>query len=308
MDVYDSYKDLPEKAQGSVIAIGNFDGVHRGHIAVLEVARKKAQELNAPLGLLTFEPHPHRLFHPDDAPFRITSFPVKERRLQKSNVDLLFSVPFDWTFASLHADQFIENVLRNGIQPAHIVIGDDFRFGQLRKGTADMLREEGYDVTIVQEQRAENGVRYSSSVTRMALQAGDISATNYLLGWDWEIQGEVVHGEKVGRTLGFPTANIHLVDTIHPAYGVYASLAKIEEDGPDGPWMPSAMNIGIRPMFKVTTGLLEVHIFDFDRDIYGKTLRVRPVKRMRGEAKFDSVDDLKAQIAIDCDKAKEILS
>ncbi len=308
MKIFETYTDLPHEAQGAVIAIGNFDGVHRGHMVVLNEARKKAESLGVPLGLMTFEPHPQRLFRPGDPPFRITSFPVKIRRLEQSCVDLLFSVTFDWDFASMSAEQFIETIIKNGLKPAHIVIGDDFHFGQLRKGNIDMLREAGFDVTVVKEQATDSGARFSSSLVRNALQAGDIGAANFLLGWKWEVQEKVVHGEKIGRTIGYPTANLPLADTIHPAYGVYAAYIKIIEDGKDANWLPSVINIGIRPMFKISTGQLEAHIFDFDRDIYGKHLRVRPVKRLRGEAKFATLERLAEQIARDCEEAKKILS
>lgn len=308
MQKLNAYKELPDSARGAVIVIGNFDGVHRGHQALIGRARQLAESLGKKLGILTFEPHPRHLFRPDDPPFRLTSPDIKAERLEGCGIDLLFSIPFDWDFASLSADQFINQVLRDGLNAAHIVVGDDFRFGQLRKGSPKTLQEAGLPVTMIEKiMSSESNEILSSSLVRQALRLGEIEQANKLLGWPWEMRGIVRPGDRRGHKLGFPTANLSLGDTLHPSYGVYAAQVQIMEDGPDSPWLLSATNIGIRPMFALSEGQIEAHILDFDRDIYGKTLRVRPIKRLRGEAKFDSLDALIGQITQDCAEARSVL-
>jgi riboflavin kinase/FMN adenylyltransferase len=308
MQLFKTFRDLPATAQGAVIVIGNFDGVHRGHQSLINLARDKAALLQAPVGVLTFEPHPRALFRPDDPVFRLTPEPIKQQRLEELGVDILYSLKFDWDFASLSPQQFMEQVLNTGLEPAHIIVGQDFCFGQLRKGTTQTLIDAGLPVTALEKIVDEDGDDVSSSSIRQELRHGNIAAANELLGWEWIMQGTVVKGDQRGRELGFPTANVPLGDTLHPAYGIYASYVQIVEDGPDSPWLPAATNIGIRPMFELQVGQIESYIFDFSRDIYGKTLRVKPVKRLRGEAKFDSLEALIAQIEADCAEARKILT
>jgi riboflavin kinase/FMN adenylyltransferase len=309
MKIFKTVRNLPENARDAVIAIGNFDGVHRGHQALLGEARRIADAAGKPLGVLTFEPHPRNLFRPDDPPFRLTTPDLKAERLAESGVDYLFALPFDWDFASLSAEQFITQILRDGLQATHIVIGYDFAFGQLRKGSPETLKESGIPVTVVEKIADEGDDAFSSSAIRKALRLGDIAHANDLLGWDWEMRGVVQVGDRRGRELGFPTANIKLGDLLHPAYGIYATWVKIvEDDGSESDWLPSATNIGIRPMFALQLGQVEAYIFDFNRDIYGKALRVRPVERLRGEAKFDSLDALIRQMDEDCRDARRILA
>lgn len=308
MNIYKTLSGLSGFERGAVVAIGNFDGVHRGHQALLAHARQIADGMGKKLAVLTFEPHPRRLLRPDDPPFRITPSSVRTRRLAACGVDLLFQLKFDWDFASQSAETFIANVLgEKGAAAAHIVVGFDFRFGQLRKGSPETLRQAGFAVTVMDEISDEQGGKFSSTSIRTALRYGKIGEANAMLGWDWEIEGAVSPGDRRGRELGFPTANVPLGQTLHPAYGVYATLVKIAEDGEDSPWLPSATNIGIRPMFEVETAQVEAYIFDFNRDIYGKTLRVRPVRRLRGEARFDTLEALIAQIEQDCRDAREVL-
>lgn len=305
--IFGTYKDLPETARNAVVVIGNFDGVHLGHQTLLSTARRIADSLDKSLAVLTFDPHPRRLFRPGDPPFALTTPALKAERLQQAKVDYVYAVPFDWDFASLTADQFIDQVLRKELKAAHIVIGYDFCFGQLRKGTPETLKASGIPITIVDKVADEGDDALSSSAIRQALRLGDVDRANDLLGWPWEIRGTVVKGDQRGRELGYPTANVPLGDTMHPSYGVYATWARILEDGPDAAWLPSATNIGIRPMFAVPVGQVETYIFDFNRDIYDKTLCIRPVERLRGEAKFESLDALIKQIAEDCIEARKIL-
>lgn len=294
---------LPEDCRKSVVVIGNFDGVHRGHQYLLDCGRAKARALDAPLCVLTFEPHPRSIFRPDEKPFRITPPDLKRERLAACGVDICLTLDFNWDFASLSAADFIQNILKDGMDAVHVVVGSDFCFGQLRKGTPDTIRGAGIDVSAV-EKKCEGDVPLSSSYVRQSLRHGKIADANAALGWDWEMRGVIVKGDQRGRELGYPTANVPLGDTVHPAYGIYATMVQIE--GEDI-WRPSATNIGIRPMFEIPTAQIESFIFDFDAEIYGKVLRVRPVERLRGEAKFNSLDALIDQMAKDCEQARKIL-
>ena len=302
MDIFEKL----DEAGGThcVLCIGNFDGLHRGHRTLLAAARSIAERKGRPLGVLTFEPHPRRLFRPDDPPFRITPPLVERRLLRELGIDVLFALRFDWDFASQSADGFVANVLTRSIQPTHIVVGYDFRFGQLRTGTAETLRQAGFAVTVVDELADEVHHALSSSRVRAALRHGDLETANRFLGWEWEVEGEVVVGNRRGHTLGFPTANVELGETLHPAYGVYAAWALVEGEAV---WRPAAINIGIRPMFELPVGQLEAHILDFDRDIYGEPLRVRPVEKLRGEARYASLEELVEQMRIDCRITRKLL-
>ena len=304
MKIYEALQDIDVSAKNCVIAIGNFDGVHRGHQALLKTARELADKEGVTLGVLTFEPHPKHLFQPDTPPSRITPKAVKHWRLEEEGVDALFSLRFDWDFASQSADDFIANILQNGLAARHVVVGADFCFGQLRKGAPKDIEAAGIPTTAIEKISGDDARILSSSNVRQALRAGELGAANQILGWEWEMRGEIVKGDQRGRELGYPTANVKLGDTIHPAYGIYATRVQIE--GEDE-WRPAATNIGIRPMFEVPVAQVESFIFDFDRDIYGKMLRIQPVKRLRGEAKFNSLEELIAQMDKDCARARKIL-
>lgn len=304
MQIYEMYKNLPSEASGAIVAIGNFDGVHRGHQALLANARDIARKAGKKLAVLTFEPHPKRLFRPDEPPGRLTPPAAKAWRLREAGVDILYALNFDWDFASQSAGDFVKNILKEGLQAAHVIVGEDFRFGQLRKGKAKDIEAAGIPVASIGGVADESGQIYSSSLIRRALRQGKIAEANSMLGWEWEMRGEVVKGDQRGRELGFPTANFALGETIHPAYGVYAARVNIEGERE---WRGAAVNIGIRPMFEIPEAEVESYIFDFNRGIYGRTLRVQPVKRLRSEAKFNSVDELKVQMKDDCDLVQKVL-
>ncbi len=305
MRIFNDVTEIPEEAKGEVIVIGNFDGVHRGHQALIQQAKDIAKADGKRVGILTFEPHPRRLFQPDLPPARITPTDVKRQKLEENNLDFLFSLDFDWNFASQTADDFIEGILKKGLNAAHVVVGHDFHFGQLRKGTAQTIKDAGIPVTIVEPINDDKENIISSSRIREKIRKGIIDEANNLLGWEWEIQGDIFRGDRRGHELGYPTANVLLKDTIHPAYGIYACWVQIE--GEDE-WLKAATNIGIRPMFEVKVGQVEAHILDFpDRDIYDKKLHIKPMVRLRGEAKFNSLDDLIVQMDKDCMKTREIL-
>jgi riboflavin kinase/FMN adenylyltransferase len=299
------YTDLENLPKGTVIAIGNFDGVHLGHRALLAEGKKMAEANNTAFGVLTFEPHPRKLFRPDETPFRITPPSIKHRLLEECGVDFTVSLDFNWDFASQSAEEFVSNVLLSALAPAKVIVGNDFRFGQLRKGSADMIAEAGIPVTKFAPALSGTGEKYSSTAVRQALRLGNINEANGILGWNWEVEGEIFRGDRRGHALGYPTANVLLGDVLHPAYGIYATLVLIEGESE---WRKAATNIGIRPMFELKEGQVEAHILDFeDRDIYSKILRVRPVKRLRGEAKFSSLDELVGQMGQDCEEARKVL-
>lgn len=304
MKVFQDVQGITPDAKNCVVVIGNFDGIHRGHQALLGEARELAGKQGKKLAVLTFEPHPRQLFRPDEPPSRITPFPLKASRLEQAGVDVLFSLSFNWDFASQSAAAFVQNILVDALAASHVVVGYDFRFGQLRAGTPDTIREAGIAVTVVAEIKSGQGEDLSSSRIRQLLRHGKIAKANELLGWDWEIWGEVFQGDQRGRELGYPTANMRLEDVIHPAYGVYAVFVNIA--GEEG-WRMGATNIGIRPMFEVKIAQVETYIFDFSGDLYGKTLRVRPVIRLRGEAKFQNIDHLVRQIEDDCRQSRSVL-
>lgn len=304
MNVFSTLSEIPEDLSEKIVVIGNFDGVHRGHQALLHQAQEIASETNSEICVLTFEPHPRKIFRPDDPPFRITPPNLKSLRLQKEGIHLLCSLPFDWTLASCSAEDFVQNILINRLHAKHVVVGHDFRFGQLRKGSAETIRTTGIPVTEVKAVSNEAGQIISSSTIRQHLRHGRIQEANTLLGWNWEIHGTVVKGDQRGRKLGYPTANFPLAEIVHPAYGIYAAKVRLLQDQT---WYNAAINIGIRPMFEIPEAQVESHILDFDQDIYGQTLVVRPVHFLRGEAKFDSVEDLISQMEKDCSETRTIL-
>lgn len=300
MKIFRTYSDLPENIKNSVVVIGNFDGVHKAHRTLLDTAHEQAKKLNTHVCVLTFEPHPRVLFRPDDPPFRIASEDMKFSLLSKQNVTATIVLDFNWDLASMSAETFVTDILVQGLKACHVVIGYDFKFGQLRKGSADTIKNFGLPVTVVDEVKGA-----SSTMVRQALQHGKIKTANDILGWSWEIQGIVEHGDGRGKDFGYPTANFKLNDIVHPRYGVYAAYVQINDENA---WHGAAINIGIRPMFKVHEAQVESFIFDFNRNIYGQKIRVRPVEFLRGEAKFDSLDGLIKQIDQDCQSVQQILS
>lgn len=307
LNIYTTLESIPDAVRNAVLVIGNFDGVHKGHQALIAAARDRAVAAELPLGVLTFDPHPRRLFRPDDPPFQLTTPDIRAERLAACGVDFIVQLGFDWDFASLSAEDFIRRILRDGLGVSQCVVGNDFCFGQLRKGNAETLIHHGIETIVLEKIADEGDGPLSSSAIRQSLRAGDMGHAESMLGAPWEIRGTVCKGDQRGRTLGYPTANVKLGSVLHPAYGVYAARVQVMEDGADSPWYASATNIGIRPMFALPEGQVEAHILDFDRDIYGKTLRVRPVARLRGEAKFETLEDLINQIGLDCMDARRIL-
>jgi riboflavin kinase/FMN adenylyltransferase len=312
MRIYRHWRDVPAQGQGAVVAIGNFDGVHLGHQAVIAQARHIARTTGAPLAVLTFEPHPRQVLGRADGPFRLTPFRIKLREIAALGVDILYLLRFDAELAALPADDFIHKLLSAGLGVSHVVVGYDFAFGQGRGGNFALLQQnaEKGDFKVDQVSVAGSGQGvYSASEARTLLSAGDVQSTARILGRPWEIEGRVQDGEKRGRQLGFPTANLAIAGTLHPAHGVYALWAGLKDEGSgDWIWHPAVANLGRRPTFDENELLLEVHLLDFSGDIYGKRLRACFVAHVRPERRFDGLDALKAQIAADSAGAREILA
>ena len=310
MRIYRHYDALPADARGAAVAIGNFDGVHPGHQTVIHEAGLIAGDMCRPWAVLTFEPHPRAFFTPGSEPFRLTPFRSKAQRIAELGADLLIVQRFDKAFSSLPAEDFVNTVLVDGLGAGHVVSGYDFVFGHKRGGNCELLlamgAKKGFGFTAVNAQTDSSGEAYSSTRVRERLGDADPRGAAAILGRDFEIEGRVARGEARGKSIGFPTANIPLGAYLRPALGVYAVRAAIEQENGEI-WLDGVANIGVRPTFGSDGVVLEVFLFDFDDDLYGKRLRVRLVDFLRPEKKFDGVDDLKAQIAQDSAKAQKIL-
>lgn len=294
------HRTFPAQAAASrVLAIGNFDGLHLGHRALLERLTATARQHGLPPAVMTFEPHPRELFTPEQAPARLTSLREKLALLESCGIEEVFLLHFSRKLAGLTAEEFIERVLVQGLAARHLIIGDDFRFGKGRAGDFTMLQaaglQHGFGVEAMHTIEI-GGERVSSSAVRDVLGAGDLEHAARLLGRPYSIAGRVVHGDKIGRKLGFPTANIQLKRKRVALTGVFA----VTVSGLDKRHLPGAASLGVRP----TLGLglrpvLEVHLFDFDREIYGQHLTVHFLHKLRDEARYDSFEALTAQIARD---------
>jgi riboflavin kinase/FMN adenylyltransferase len=309
MRLFRHFTPFPDDARGAVVSLGNFDGVHRGHQAVLARAGAIAREERRLHGVVTFEPHPRAVFRPQDPPFRLTPFRVKAHQLDALGVELMVSLHFDAGFARRSAENFVTEVLHEGLGVGHVVAGYDFVFGQGRHGNAELLQRLGatlgFGVTVIEPVASDAGAVFSATKIREHLVAGEPRSAAELLGRPWEIDGRVEHGDARGRTIGFPTANIALGEYLRPAGGVYAARAGIER--PDGvEWRDAVANLGTRPTVNGIDLRLEAHLFDFDGDLYGQHLRVALIDWIRAERKFSGLDELKAQIAQDAETARAI--
>ncbi|MBB4286270.1 bifunctional riboflavin kinase/FAD synthetase [Roseospira goensis] len=312
MRIVRHYEELPPACRGGAVALGNFDGVHRGHQAVIETAARAATALGpeAPFGVMTFDPHPRRLFQAEAPPFALSSLRTKAHRIEALGADFLYVQHFDRDFSSHAPEWFVETVLIAGLGVRHVVIGEDYAFGHKRRGNAALMRamaaDLGFAVTTVPPVLDGDGRLLSSTRAREAIRAGRMDEAAAVLGHLWEVEGRVEHGDARGRTIGFPTANLRLHDYVAPAVGVYAVQAGVD-CGPDTVWHDGVANYGRRPTFDNSAPLLEVHLFEFDGDLYHQHLRVRMVAHLRPERKFDGLDALKAQIAADADAARRLL-
>jgi len=307
MDIHHRIENLPPLARGAVVAIGNFDGVHLGHRAVIAEARAKAAALKAPLGVMTFEPHPRAFFAPKTPPFRLTSLAAKARALDALGVDHLYVVAFDRAFAAISAHDFVAHVLARDLGAVCVAVGGDFKFGRGREGDVAFLKREApaFGIAIAQVSPvASGGVAVSSRLIREQLSLGNLDEAARLLGRPWELEGPVVHGDKLGRTLGYPTANIDLGDQLRPRIGIYAVEALIEGEGS---WRGGAASLGTRPTVGGVDLRFEVHLLDFAGDLYGQTLRVRPIKYLRPEIALDGLDALTRKMKEDEAEARAVL-
>jgi len=306
MQIIRDIEKLGETHKNAVIALGNFDGFHLGHRAIIAHAAEIAKAKNLPLTLMSFEPHPREFFAKDKAGLRIYDLRSKLAIAKEQGVEKVFLLRFDTDFASLSAEEFIRDVLVKKLSAKHIITGENFCFGKDRKGDKDFLakfaEELGFAYTAHPHIEDESGKAVSSSAIRDFLAQGDLESANKLLVKKYHIQGRVKHGEKRGKTIGFPTANLSLNKLFLPKFGVYAVRVFV-----DGVNYNAVANLGVKPTFGVFAPLLEVHIFDFSGDIYGKKICVEFIDFIRPEQKFSSFDELKVQIGKDVKTAKQIL-
>lgn len=304
--IIDTLDELPKELQGAAIAIGNFDGCHRGHQTVFANATDNAKSANSKSILLTFEPHPQDLFAPEPQMFRLTPPDVKAKLAKAMGFDAVILAPFDKKFASMAPVDFVENYLVKKLHIRHACVGADFHFGAKRAGTPEYLSASGalhgFSVD-VQDMIIETEEPISSSRVRARLGLGEVESAAKLLGYHWLVASEVVHGAKRGRELGFPTANMILDKNNHLKHGIYAVRMKV-----DGKIYDGAASYGHRPMFDNGAALLETYLFDFDGDLYGKNVEVMFFAHLRDEENFTDVDALKVQINADCNISRELLA
>ena len=303
----DHRNKVPEALRGAVIALGNFDGFHRGHQAVAGEAIRWAQEEGRPSIIATFDPHPVRFFKPDVPPFRLTTLEQRQELYLAAGATAMLVFHFDGELAGTSAEDFITDILLDRFGAHGVVTGGDFTFGKQAKGNVDLLRDHGGPLGLesrVVEAVTEDGV-ISSSRIREALREGKPELAAELLTRPFAIRGIVEHGDKRGRTIGYPTANLAIDSYLRPKYGVYAVTGKVLATGQV---LKGAANIGIRPQFEPPKELLEPYFFDFSGDLYGQEIEVAFHHFLRGEAKFDSLDELTAQMEKDCDEARRLLS
>lgn len=307
MERLESGVPIPAHLRGSIMALGNFDGFHRGHQAVVSRALTKGRAEGRPVIVATFDPHPMRLFRPDTPWFRLTTLDQREALFARAGADAMLVFAFTRDLAALEPDDFIY-LLTHGMGVAGVVTGEDFTFGKGRSGTVATLAElgaaHGMSAEAVSPVTDANGKPVSSSRIREALKTGDCATATRLLTRPFAIQGMVQHGDKLGRTIGFPTANIDLGHYLRPAYGIYAVRGIL----PDGRVLDGAANLGVRPSFDPPKELLEPHFFDFAENLYDQCIEVQLIEYLRPEAKYEGLDALTAQIAKDCDAARQILA
>ena len=310
MQIVRDHLYVDQADRGASAAIGNFDGVHLGHQSVIDIARTQARALNAPLGVLTFEPHPREYFAPHTAPFRLMGREARANRLQKLGVDKLYELNFNAAMAALSPQDFARNVIADGLGLRHVVVGADFCFGKGRAGDAADLerfgREMGFGVTIAALLEGQKG-QVSSTAIRTALTEGRPRDAAAMLGHWHRIDGTIVGGEQRGRELGYPTANMSIAGLHPPRFGVYAVLVDVL-DGPHAGQYHGAASLGVRPMFNGEVPNLETFLFDFSGDLYGAELSVALVDYLRPEETFDSLEAFIAQMDADCLRAREILT
>lgn len=307
MERLDGSSAVPGRFRGGVVALGNFDGFHQGHQAVVGHAVARARAMGRPAIVATFDPHPQRFFNPDAPPFRLTTLDQRQRLFAEAGADAMLVFSFDAELAGLTAEEFIAERLAALAGASLVVTGEDFTFGRGRGGNAGVLAEIGPRYGISAETVAPvsdaSGI-ISSTRVREALKAGDMAEATRLLTRPFAIEGMVRHGGKLGRTIGYPTANLEMGSYQRPAYGIYAVRARLA----DGRLLDGAASLGIRPTFDPPREWLEPFFFDFNDDLYGQTIEVSLIGYLRPEVKFDTLEDLIAQMDMDCLHARELLA
>jgi len=298
-------RSIKDNLSGAIIALGNFDGFHKGHQTVAQTAKDWADSEKRPLIIATFDPHPVRYFKPETPPFRLTTIAQRQQLFADAGAGAMLVFNFNKDLASTSAENFISKLLIERFSAAGIVTGEDFTFGQGAKGNIDLLRAYGEPLDLMSKAIAPitDKTVISSSRIRKALQDGDPQSAMQLLTRPFTVKGEVIHGDKNGRLLGYPTANIELGQYLRPKYGIYAVKGRLG----DGRVLNGAANLGMRPSFNPPKELLEPYFFDFSEDLYGQEIEVELHHFLRGEEKFDNLDDLKIQMAKDCQQAKALL-
>jgi riboflavin kinase/FMN adenylyltransferase len=311
MRIFRHIADVPEAYKGAVVAVGNFDGVHLGHQALIGAAHGLAAERGAPLAVLVFEPHPQEFFRPGDEPFRLTPFRIKAHLIAELGVDAMFALAFDAELAHKSAQDFVLDILVDGLGVGCVVVGRDFQFGKGRTGDVAVLaymgEMEGFGVVAFDAVVTGDGNKISSTGIRRALKSGKPEEAARLLGHSFAVEGRVEPGDRRGRALGFPTANLRLDGHMRPAYGIYAVRVAVMEEDRVVSRHDGVANLGIRPMYESAEPLLEAHLFDFSGDLYGKHLSVELIAYLRPEAKFAGVEELKIQMGKDCEAARAAL-
>lgn len=306
MHIIRNVHDCPGALKGAALAIGNFDGVHRGHQVVLKAAKEAAQSSGCTSGVMTFEPHPRQFFQPGKSLFRLTPEPVKLGLFEALDLDLAVVLPFDAALSSLPARAFVQQILVDGLGVSHVVTGSNFHFGKGRDGNPDVLRELGkelgFGVTIVEPQGSGGSV-FSSTQVRNCLREGNVRGAAEILGYWWRIAGVVVGGDKRGHGLGFPTANIAAPDGLELMHGIYAVRVHAQGERFDG-----AAYLGTRPTFDNGKPVIETFLFEFSGDLYGKEITLEFIEFLRGDEKFENTENLIKQMQADCEKAGAILT
>jgi riboflavin kinase/FMN adenylyltransferase len=302
---------FPEQLRGGVVAIGNFDGVHRGHQRLLELARDEARRVGRPWGVVTFEPHPRSFFRPAEPVFRLTPAPLKARLLKTLGAAFVDVLTFDAKLAAMAPEEFVRAILFERLGVSHVVTGYDFHFGHGRKGSPQTIRDMGetlgFSASVVEQVTDDGGLApFASSAIRTALGHGHVREAAADLGYWWTVMGEVVAGDRRGRTIGFPTLNIVLEPGVEPFQGIYAVRVR-DAETPGTVWQ-GAGYFGRRPTFATEQLFLEVFLLDFSGDLYGKTLLVEFIDLIRPDRKFETADELIAQMSQDCDAARDVLT
>lgn len=310
MRLLDVHQTLPEGARGAALALGNFDGVHLGHQAVIASAAAFAKANGSPLAATLFEPHPRRFFRPDAPPFRLQSIAQMMRAMSALGVDYLFQIGFDQNLAQLSADAFAQDILAGRIGAKHVSVGFNFQYGRGRGGDAQSLVAQGaalgFSVAIVAPvEGPRDAPPISSTSIRDAIAAGEMAQAAVLLGRPWAIEGEVLKGFQRGRDIGFPTANVSLSDYVRPKLGVYAVNIQVAH----GDWRPGVASVGVNPTVgALPEPILEAHVFEFDGDLYGKTIEVELISFLREERTFPDMASMTRQIEEDAAQAKALLA